>query len=254
MDNQYKTVSNYDPPSDAKLEKMMNFKAVEKGITQKTPFVKWAQFIIPGILLIGLSIAWISSNTPKDNPSKSKAIASNEQNKQEKTNTEISPNPSPKVIKDKSTRIEKTKKAIKKLQKAPKKKVANQESKKDKQSPKKTQNVVIENLENKFTDAHPANGFDSLYLYFQRDLVYPLAPPADTIEGKVELQFMVDKNGNIKNSKVVKSLGKPFDIEALRVINEMPKWIPATVNGTPLDTRKQISINFKVNQNKPSHE
>ena len=110
----------------------------------------------------------------------------------------------------------------------------------------KDQDVFISN---RFTDAEPLIGFDSLYSYLGEHIIYPLEHPADTIEGVVELQFVVEKDGTIDRPMVVTSLGEIFDKEAIRVIQNMPEWRPAMVNDTPIATRKQIAIQFRKKTN-----
>ncbi|MEL6558563.1 MAG: TonB family protein [Bacteroidota bacterium] len=110
-----------------------------------------------------------------------------------------------------------------------------------------TDNQVV--ITNRFKDAEPIVGFDSLYAYLRSSLIYPLAPPADTIEGVVEISFVVDRLGEIKKPTILTSMGELFDAEAIRVISNMPKWNPARVNETPLSTKKQIAIQFKRKTN-----
>ena len=59
--------------------------------------------------------------------------------------------------------------------------------------------------------------------YLQKNIKYP----ADTtIQGKVYISFIVDKDGSITNASIKKGFHPDFDNEALRIIKNMPKWIP----------------------------
>jgi hypothetical protein len=63
-------------------------------------------------------------------------------------------------------------------------------------------------------------------------------------DGRVQLSFIVETNGEITNEKVESSLDEASDKEALRVIKLSPKWAPAIQNGTKIRSAYQIGINF----------
>jgi len=63
--------------------------------------------------------------------------------------------------------------------------------------------------------------------FIQENLVYPQEAKEQKIEGYVMISFVVQKNGELTNFKVVKSLHPLLDAEALRVVKLMPKWEPA---------------------------
>jgi TonB family protein len=64
--------------------------------------------------------------------------------------------------------------------------------------------------------------------------------------GEVIVEFVVERNGMITNAKVVKSVAPSLDIEALRVVTNMPNWEPGTKNGMRMRSILTIPINFKV--------
>lgn len=64
-------------------------------------------------------------------------------------------------------------------------------------------------------------------------------------DGRVDVSFIVETNGEITNEKVESSLDEASDNEALRVINLSPRWKPALQNGVEARSAYQISINFK---------
>ena len=64
-------------------------------------------------------------------------------------------------------------------------------------------------------------------------------------EGKVQVSFIVEANGEVTNEKVQNSLDEASDKEALRVIKLSPKWKPASRRGKEVRSAYQISINFQ---------
>jgi len=66
------------------------------------------------------------------------------------------------------------------------------------------------------------------------------------IEGKVFVQFIVDKAGNITNVTAVKGIGAGCDEEAVRVIKGSPKWKPGKQRGKAVKVRMILPITFKL--------
>jgi protein TonB len=64
------------------------------------------------------------------------------------------------------------------------------------------------------------------------------------IEGKVFVEFIVDKDGKLTNIKVVRGIGGGCDEEAIRVISRMPNWKPGKQRGMPVKVRMIIPIHF----------
>ena len=66
------------------------------------------------------------------------------------------------------------------------------------------------------------------------------------IEGKVYVQFVVDKDGTLTDVKALKGIGAGCDEEAVRVIQEAPKWKPGKQRGRPVKVRMVLPIIFKL--------
>ncbi|MBO4332107.1 MAG: energy transducer TonB [Paludibacteraceae bacterium] len=90
-------------------------------------------------------------------------------------------------------------------------------------------------------------GQQALLDYINKNLVYPKEAIEQKIEGKVLVSFIVNTDGSISDVEVVKSAGKLLDDEALRLVNEMPKWIPASNKGKKFRTKLTLPFNFKFN-------
>ena len=90
-------------------------------------------------------------------------------------------------------------------------------------------------------------GGDAKLLEYLRDnMKYPESAKEKGIEGKVYVQFVVEKDGSINDVKVLRSVCKELDNEAVRVIKAMPKWNPGTQNGEPVSTTMMQPIIFKI--------
>lgn len=71
-------------------------------------------------------------------------------------------------------------------------------------------------------------GKDSLAAYLKENLRYPQSAIKDSVEGEVRVRFSVRPDGSISNVKVVSSVDPRLDEEAIRVVQSMPKWEPAS--------------------------
>ena len=85
-------------------------------------------------------------------------------------------------------------------------------------------------------------GAGALMQYLSHNIRYP---EESDVQGRVIVSFVIGKDGSISNAKVVKSLHPSFDAEALRIINNMPKWIPGTQNGKPVNVKYAVPISFR---------
>ena len=67
----------------------------------------------------------------------------------------------------------------------------------------------------------------------------------------VTVQFVVDEDGSIKDSKVLRSVwDKDMDAEALRLINTMPKWKPGRQKGQPVAVKFTVPVMFRLDDDK----
>jgi TonB family protein len=87
-------------------------------------------------------------------------------------------------------------------------------------------------------------GDDALYKYLRRNLNYPEEARRNHVEGKVKVTFVVDREGKIRDAKILEGIGYGCNEEALRLINEMPDWKPGTQNGKPVQVQYYLPILF----------
>ena len=89
-------------------------------------------------------------------------------------------------------------------------------------------------------------GPKALMDYLMENVKYPKTAFDADIQGRVIAQFVVDKEGTVRDAHVVKSVDPALDAEALRVINNMPKWKPGRQNGKVVNVKYTIPVNFQL--------
>ncbi|NJO03381.1 MAG: TonB family protein [Bacteroidia bacterium] len=92
----------------------------------------------------------------------------------------------------------------------------------------------------------PNGGYEAFYKFIGENLKYPSAATRMGIEGRVFLQFVVDKEGRIKDVQVVKGIGSGCDEEAARVLSIAPNWKPGKQRGRPVHVKMTLPIIFKL--------
>ena len=89
---------------------------------------------------------------------------------------------------------------------------------------------------------HFPGGQTALEAYLKKNMQYP----DEDVVGRVIVTFNVTADGSITNAKVTKSLTPACDKEALRLINNMPKWHPGKQMGTPVNTKYTVPVIFRL--------
>ena len=84
--------------------------------------------------------------------------------------------------------------------------------------------------------------------FFNNNLNYPTTCMEQGIQGRVIVQFVVDENGNITDTQVVKRVNPYLDKEALRLISIMPPWNPGTQRGIPVRVRFTMPVTFRLSK------
>jgi TonB family protein len=88
---------------------------------------------------------------------------------------------------------------------------------------------------------------EALSKFLSENIKYPEQALKDTIQGRVFVNFIVEKDGSVSNAKIARGVTESLDNEALRVINMMPKWIPGMQRGKPVRVSFTLPINFVLN-------
>lgn len=84
----------------------------------------------------------------------------------------------------------------------------------------------------------------ALRKYIANAIKYPVIAQENGIQGKVYVQFVVDKDGGISDARIARGVDPSLDKEALRVVNSLPKWKPGKQRGKPVRVSYTVPINF----------
>ncbi len=93
---------------------------------------------------------------------------------------------------------------------------------------------------------NPVGGMSAFNKFLQKNLKYPSNARRMGIEGKVFVQFVVDKDGSLNEVKVLKGIGAGCDEEAIRVLKAHPNWKPGKQRGRAVKVRMVVPIYFKL--------
>lgn len=89
-------------------------------------------------------------------------------------------------------------------------------------------------------------GVAALYKWIDSHLQYPTAAKENNIQGKVVLRMVIEKDGSVNQVVVVRQAHELLDNEAVRLLNLMPKWKPATNQGKIVRSFFTLPIEFKL--------
>ncbi len=89
-------------------------------------------------------------------------------------------------------------------------------------------------------------GEAALMKYLQSHINYPPMAAENNVQGKVILQFVVEKDGKVGEVKVARSVDKDLDREAIRVVKTLPRFTPGRQNGQPVRVWYTLPVTFKL--------
>jgi len=92
--------------------------------------------------------------------------------------------------------------------------------------------------------AKPIGGMESFYRYVKKNIKYPNLARRSGVQGKVFVQFIVDKDGSLTDVRVIRGIGAGCDEEAVRILEKAPKWEPGKQRGRPVKQRIVMPIHF----------
>lgn len=96
----------------------------------------------------------------------------------------------------------------------------------------------------------PGGGMSAFMDYIKKNMRYPASAKEKGTQGRVTVQFVVDKDGSIKDPKLLRSVDKDMDAEALRLISSMPKWEPGRQKGQPVAVKYTVPVMFRLDDDK----
>ena len=89
-------------------------------------------------------------------------------------------------------------------------------------------------------------GMGALMSWLSQNIKYPVIAAENGVQGRVIVQFVVEKDGSITDVKVAKSVDPSLDKEAARVVSSMPKWTPGKQNGSAVRVKYTVPVTFKL--------
>lgn len=89
-------------------------------------------------------------------------------------------------------------------------------------------------------------GMKELLKFLQNNLKYPENAMKNNVQGRVIVQFVVEKDGTLTEFKVARSVDPDLDAEALRVLQTMPKWKPGMQRGKIVRVKFTVPVSFKL--------
>jgi TonB family protein len=242
MNKKYKIMDQRPHASDEEIKDFMDFHSVLKQHDHQIKIIKRTSLIkniaVSSVVLIAVgTLYWFvqtkeqqsATHQVKEQTNNEAIAAPDEKNKQPESVTEEAEQPIRSSAKE-QPRID-----------APKK----NNSKPDNES---TVPVAGEekSAEETYVQAEPVKGYQELYDYFAKNLVYPKEAMKDSIQGVSTVSFIINKDGRPAKIQVVNSLGPAFDKEIARLIESMPEWKPALLNGKPVPSKISLPVTFQL--------
>ena len=115
------------------------------------------------------------------------------------------------------------------------------------------ENVVVEEPEKEeeifqVVEAMPEfpGGTAELMKGLQKNIKYPSISQENGVQGRVIVQFVVNRDGSIVDPVVLRSVDPYLDKEALRVVSAMPKWKPGEQRGKPVRVKFTLPVQFRL--------
>ncbi|MDD4373357.1 MAG: TonB family protein [Bacteroidales bacterium] len=91
-------------------------------------------------------------------------------------------------------------------------------------------------------------GFEALKKYIATHALYTERARKEKVQGKVYVNFTVDKSGAIRDPKVLKGIHPDLDSVSLSLVSSMPNWNPAKQRGKPVSCQYNLAVSFNFDQ------
>ena len=93
-------------------------------------------------------------------------------------------------------------------------------------------------------------GNEACFKFIEENIKYPAEAIAQKLEGRVIVQFIIDRDGSIIEPKVYRGVNPLLDQEAIRVVSSMPKWIPGKSKSKVIRSRFTLPVTFSLKDKK----
>ncbi|MGM0648518.1 MAG: energy transducer TonB [Bacteroidota bacterium] len=87
---------------------------------------------------------------------------------------------------------------------------------------------------------------DARMKYLRENIHYPEMARESGVQGTVYITFVVEKDGTVTNAEVLRGIGGGCDEEALRIVQNMPPWIPGYLDGEPVRVQFNMPFRYKL--------
>lgn len=114
-----------------------------------------------------------------------------------------------------------------------------------KEAPKEEVKQVVENKVFEIAEQMPSFK-GNVNQWLASNLSYPAVAAENGVQGRVIVNFIVEKDGSISNVQVVRSVDPALDREAVNTVKRMPKWNPGMNNGQPARVKFTLPVTFKL--------
>ena len=91
-------------------------------------------------------------------------------------------------------------------------------------------------------------GAQNLSKYIAENFVYPADAQRRSVDGKVEIEFTVEKSGDLTYIGIVKGLDSSVDEAIVELFKAMPRWTPGTKNGKPIRFKLRMPLNIRASR------
>jgi len=95
----------------------------------------------------------------------------------------------------------------------------------------------------------PPGGISAFFKFIQKNLKYPEKAVTNNIEGTVEVDFTVSRDGTITEVKLLKGIGYGCDEQVLEAVRKSPRWKPGILAGRPVVVKESVSVKFSLTDN-----
>lgn len=89
-------------------------------------------------------------------------------------------------------------------------------------------------------------GPTALMKYLSENTKYPVVAQENGVQGRVTVQFVVEKDGSISDVHVLRGVDPSLDKEAVRVVKSMPRWTPGKQNGITVRVNYRVPVLFRL--------
>jgi TonB family protein len=240
MKQKIKIMKQHQQPSDEEIQSYMNFdrlldsRKVALRSTRTMSVLKWG---ITALTVTSIMVWFFLAN---DNPRERLVEASKNQSGAS-DHAEQTP---PAVTSDSSINERRERSTLREDEQKPAR--GAKISKPGLEAPVTKEESVPVEKESEYVQAEPAKGYPDLYDFFSANLEYPSDGLKDSIQGVQTISFVINTTGKPEQIQVVSSLGESFDKESRRLVENMPAWRPATLNGKPVASKISLPITFHI--------